>query len=47
LRDSAANRFYTIHGFALAEQTEFDNHYDEPQAPELDNHCERASTTLG
>ncbi|HEY3665355.1 MAG TPA: GNAT family N-acetyltransferase [Polyangiaceae bacterium] len=28
LRDSAANRFYTIHGFALAEQTEFDNHYE-------------------
>ena len=34
LRESAANRFYTRHGFTLVEQGEFDNHYlREPVMP--------------
>ena len=32
LRESAANRFYTNHGFVLFNQSEFDNHYQ--RAPE-------------
>jgi diamine N-acetyltransferase len=32
LRESAANRFYARHGFALVEQAEFDNYYVRPPA---------------
>ena len=30
LRESAANRFYERHGFALVERGEWDNHYERP-----------------
>ena len=30
LRESAANRFYERHGFALVERAEWDNHYERP-----------------
>lgn len=46
LRESDANRFYQRHGFALVEQTAWDNHYQRP-APNPARHPQGSSGGSG